>query len=1696
MRKVLKIAGYTVGSLLLIILLVVVWLNTSSGQEFVRGKAEKFLADKLKTEVRIGKLGYGLPKVISLEDVLFKDQANDTLLRVGKLKINVNMLALISSKVEVSKLELTGVNAHIYRNAPDTAFNFGYIIDAFAGKETDQPEEVKEANDTSSLTFDVNKVELADIRFRFDDYTGGSRFGLTLGKLDLRLREFDPVKMKFHVRDLEVEGLHANMVMDTSYLPPEPEDTTASAPIQLAVDDLKLKDVSFSSDDVLNKMKMGYEVGHLHARPKKIDLAGQVVDIEKLQLQKTTARIWMGKTSVAPAKMEETAKEVADTLEQGNWKVRVADIGLSDIHFAMDNDNMPRQKGSIDYAHLDVKNLALEAKAIVFTGDTIAGNIAHIALSESSGLELRELKTDFIYHPRGAVLNGLFLQTSETILRDYAEVGWPSTEAMQRDPNVMTVKTNLVKSRIGIHDVLLFVPSLASQDVLRSNRNGHLDLEAILEGSLRSLEIQRLFLAGLGSTEVDLSGTLRNVADSRRLAYDLNIVKMASSAADINGFVPRETTAQVRIPDRFGVTGRVSGGVMDYQTPGLTIFTSDGNVYLDGKLLMSPGKGKEQYAMQVRTDKLNIGRILRQDTLMGVVTAMLNATGTGFDMNTMSAVIDASISQAQFKGYDYHSVNISGDVTSKVANIRLNSEDPNARLHINGQADLGGEYVSAKGDINIDSINFQALNLYESELRTRGKIHIDAPELNPDYPNFSLTWLDPLIVANGQRYATDSFVVVSRPSVDSGQNIFLNFDALVARITGHIPLTRAGDVLQEHISRHYSTVAKQDSLVAKAEKSVTDTAIGTYDLSLVADVRDRPILHGILPGLEFLDSIHIEAGLDTRNLRLEATMPRVEYAGTTIENGKATVTGADSSLNYEVTVDRLEQGSLQFWFAKVAGDIRNNVLTTRVSIADSSRTERFVIAANMQQQDNEREISMLPGLKLDYDEWNVLSPNKIIFGDNGFYVQNFGINNSGQSITINSETPDPSAPLNVEMNNFVIGNFTNIISKDTNLANGVLGGKVVAENLQQAPVITGDVQVRNLSVMGDTVGNVSVKANTQTPNTVAVDMKIDGLGNDIALNGNYYTQPVRGNDFDFLLNIRQLDLKRFEGIAQKQIKNSSGGLKGELALKGTTKQPLVNGQIYTDNLVTTISMLNARFKMPSERINFNGDVIDFDQFKIFDSVGNKGTIDGSIALRTMEMNLNVDARNWQVLNSEAKDNDLFYGKLFLTTDIGIHGTPTKPNVDGKVSVLKGTDLTVVSPQSDPTIVSTEGIVEFVNMSDSTQYLPVVKKAEDTALFRLMPGSNINVTLSVDKEAAFSMVIDKATGDFVNVKGEAALNANVGNDGKVTLAGAYTIEDGAYQLNYSFIKRKFRIQPGSTIVFAGDPLDADVNITAVYVANIASYDLVERQVPDPAQLNYYKQRLPFDIQLLLRGKIMQPAITFDIELPEDKVYRMTPDQLELVRSKLAQVRLDTSELTKQVFAVLLLNRFVSDDPFSSNSGGGLAYTAKQSVSRFLGEQLNKFASDLVKGIDISVDLAQSEDYTTGSKRDRTDLSVNASKSLLNDRLRVTIGNDFELQGPQSGNANQNTSYIPGNLAADYNLSTDGRYVVRAYRRAYDEGALQGFVTETGLNFIISMDYNRFAHLFRRNRNRNLKKEQRTEEKKKEVNTAGTTTARKE
>ena len=118
------------------------------------------------------------------------------------------------------------------------------------------------------------------------------------------------------------------------------------------------------------------------------------------------------------------------------------------------------------------------------------------------------------------------------------------------------------------------------------------------------------------------------------------------------------------------------------------------------------------------------------------------------------------------------------------------------------------------------------------------------------------------------------------------------------------------------------------------------------------------------------------------------------------------------------------------------------------------------------------------------------------------------------------------------------------------------------------------------------------------------------------------------------------------------------------------------------------------------------------------------------------------------------------------------------------------------------------------------------------------------------------------------------------------------------------------------------------------------------------------------------------------------------------------------------------------------------------------------------MDIDLNLNTYRDFNNGGNQQRTDLNVALSKTFLDDRLTVSLGKNFGIQG-QDAASKSNNSFIP-DVTVGYKLTKDGKYLLKAYRKNQFEVVLDGYVVETGLGFVVTMDYDKFTELFKRNR----------------------------
>src|SRR5690606_33827689 len=161
---------------------------------------------KIGTQVDIGHINITFPKKLVLENLFFADQSKDTLIAGEQLLVDINMFKLLKNTVEIEELELKGITAKINRKRPDSAFNFSYIVNAFATEK----ESTATADSTSALTFDIDKVLFERIKFVYKDDGIGTSAELYLNHFDTRIKTFDLTNnMPVAMPKINIDGLQA-----------------------------------------------------------------------------------------------------------------------------------------------------------------------------------------------------------------------------------------------------------------------------------------------------------------------------------------------------------------------------------------------------------------------------------------------------------------------------------------------------------------------------------------------------------------------------------------------------------------------------------------------------------------------------------------------------------------------------------------------------------------------------------------------------------------------------------------------------------------------------------------------------------------------------------------------------------------------------------------------------------------------------------------------------------------------------------------------------------------------------------------------------------------------------------------------------------------------------------------------------------------------------------------------------------------------------------------------------------------------------------------------------------------------------------------------------------------------------------------------------------------------------------------------
>ena len=244
-----------------------------------------------------------------------------------------------------------------------------------------------------------------------------------------------------------------------------------------------------------------------------------------------------------------------------------------------------------------------------------------------------------------------------------------------------------------------------------------------------------------------------------------------------------------------------------------------------------------------------------------------------------------------------------------------------------------------------------------------------------------------------------------------------------------------------------------------------------------------------------------------------------------------------------------------------------------------------------------------------------------------------------------------------------------------------------------------------------------------------------------------------------------------------------------------------------------------------------------------------------------------------------------------------------------------------------------------------------------------------------------------------------------------------------------------------VVYMKYPFKVLLNLKANYSIRTASVGLVSKEIyglPDEER-NQYRRALPYSIGININGRLDDPAINFEIDLPEEEK-RAFP----LVESKLNQLNSigHESELTRQVFGLLTIGSFIPETTgpgSTSGYGSALATTAAaNSINSILTNELNKLSGKYIKFADLDIGMQTYSDLGGAGQTTRTTMDIRFSKKLFDDRVTIEAQGSFDLQNESDRYMHaSDQSNVHNDFAIIYDLREKGDYKLKAFQRsAYD------------------------------------------------------------
>lgn len=1629
LRYVRRFLRVLAGVLIFFIALVL-FIKSPWGQNIIIDKLTNYVSNKTNTTVNIDKAYLTFGGNLKVEGLFLDDKKGDTLIYSKSLEANLPIWGIINgNKIGVDALEWKGLRATISRKDTIESFNFQFLVDAFA---TQNPNPQPIDTTTTSPEIYFRDLDLEDIDFVFNDDVLGINSRYKIEKLEGSFNKTDIENIIFDAGNLYVDGAKITYVQKPSQIVSE-----EPAPLpKLMAGDLELKNTQFYYEDTQNKIITDFKLKDFKTNDAKVNLKDSIFSFDEIALKNST-----GLVKTSSTQSNATSTYTAE-FSWPNFKISANTIDFENNSFEYIVNNKSVRQNVFDPEAIAVNELFLKASNISYENKKANIQLEDLRFKESSGLQSRQLAFKAEFTDNNLVVNDFIIRTKQNTIAGNLSTRYNGVSQFINSPENVNVSASLNTINVQLAELFQFQPNLKQNPSLLALSKKPITGKLYANGNLADISIYQSTVNWGKQTQINLDGSVQNATNVDLLAVNFTDLKAKTVRSDINKFINTDSLS-VNLPEEIILTGDVKGKINDINAD-LLLNSSQGTIAVKGNF---KNDTILDFDTEISINNYKLDELLGNNQY-GEVSLDIKTKGKGKTLNDLDATLNATINKFSLNDYAIKDLKLQGDIKNGVGKVTSNYKDENLNIELDGNIDLDTVNTILTANIDVVGADLGGLGIMQRNIKTGMDISLGFKGNAKKY-NVNADIKNGVVVYDNRTYLLGG--ITADAFVDTDTTSFsLNNKMAALNLESNTDPNTFSKTIRKHVLSYFY----KDEQIDTAQKPI--------NLKFRGKLMQTPLLKKVfLVNLEDIDTVDIAVNFNQKEKKLDAriTAPHIMYYGNEIDSLLFDMQTTKDDFNFKLAFKDIKANPLQIPRTIISGQQKDNELSLNFK---AIHNEELMMNVNTKVI-GDRELLQLSvnpdSLILNKHIWKIPKNNKIELVDNKrLQFTDFRITKGNQSIEITDNiTGVEKEHVAISYDNFQIQEFFNFLNPEQRLATGILGGNFILEDPFVDTGIISNLTVSNLKVLKTDFGKLTLKGESLGNGKYDFNVNLKEGDVDLDLIGDYIVQNTDAS-LDLDLDINRVDMKVFNTLSLGEIKNSTGSFSGKFKVQGSPASPEYDGSLKFSDASFNISKLNTQFTLKNESLRVNNEGLFMDNFTILDAKQNTLVLSGNIGTESFlnpTFNVQLKAKNFRLLNATQEDNPNLFGTAIFSADAKLTGDLQIPKLSSSVTVSPETNVTYVLPPTYATIESRDDVVQFVNRENPDAIL--TQTEEKTAIIK---GFDIGAKIKVNRKAVVNLILNENTGDNFRVSGEGDFIFNMRPNGNVSLTGTYEIAGGHYELNlYDLVQRKFLLNPGGRIQWSGDLFNAKLDLSAIYNISTSASSLMASQVSneDPSVRNRFKQVLPFNVYLNIDGELTEPKISFNLDMPEDAQGAIGGQ----VYGRVQQLNQQEEELNKQVFSLLVLNRFYPSG--SDGSRGGVANIARENFNTAVSSQLNAFSDRILgnSGFDLNFDLNSYTDFQGTTATDRTQLGVTAEQRLFSDRLTVKVGSDIDIQG--SNPTGQQTPLI-GNVSLEYKLSEDGRYILRGFRRNEFENVVDGQTIVSGIALIFTLEFNEFSEMW--------------------------------